>query len=310
MMNNEFHIPVLIDEVLKYLHPVKDGIYVDCTLGGGGHARNILQGLSNKSKLIGFDIDAEAISKARCNLIDYKDQLVLIQDNFINLRERLNDLNVELIQGFLLDLGVSSYQIDSGYRGFSFQSDNRIDMRMDKTQSLDGWNVVNKYEIERLTDIFRKYGEEINSRRIAKKIIDVRNIKSIDTTRELADVIESAVGKKFLIKTLARIFQAIRIEVNNELQNLQHVLHNVIEILDKGSRIVVISYHSLEDRIVKQCFRNESMNRLHNKNKMLPDIMLKPNLKVLTKKPVRAKEEEVKCNQRARSAKLRAAERI
>ena len=290
-MTYEYHTPVLVDEVLQFLVTHSDGFYVDGTLGGGGHAEHILTKLTPQGKLIGFDMDNDAIEHASERLKKFSNTMFL-QDNFTNIKSRLASLGMNHISGLFLDLGVSSRQLDSQERGFSFRSDSRIDLRMNRSQVLDGWMVVNTYEQSQLADVIWKYGEERNSRRIAKKIIFARERQPLDTTQDLARVVESAVGKRWLTKTLARVFQAIRIEVNNELENLRTTLHNAIELLEQGGRIVVISYHSLEDRIVKQMFRSEQ------------------RLAILTKKPIRATEAETAINPRARSAKLRAAERI
>src|ERR1041385_2432754 len=309
-MHNEYHVPVLAEEVLRYLQPARDGIYVDGTLGGGGHTEYIARNMSAQSKIICFDLDNDGLRYAQQHLSDFGKQLTFIQDNFTNLRAQLKILNVNRIQGLLLDLGVSSHQLDQKNRGFSFQEDARIDMRMNTQQKLDGWTVVNTYEQERISEIMWKYGEERNSRKIARRIVEARKNTPIDSTRELARVIESAVGSRFLQKSLARVFQAIRIEVNGELENLRRVLRDSIDFLEKGGRIFVISYHSLEDRIVKQFFKEEAETFIPSKVKLLPDQPRQPRLSILTKKPVEAGKAEIERNSRARSAKLRAAERI
>ena len=310
-MMDEYHTPVLTEAVLTYLHPVMNGIYVDGTLGGGGHAERILAALTPGGKLIGFDMDRDALNFAQQRLGRFGDNMVvLLHDNFANVRTRLRHLKIDRVQGLLLDLGVSSRQIDEPQRGFSFQSDSPLDMRMGRQQHLDGWKVVNMYDQDRLAEIFWKYGEEIHSRRIARKIVHARKDNPIGTTGELAALVESAVGKRFLQKSLARVFQAIRIEVNDELENLDSGLRDAVDILEQGGRIVVISYHSLEDRIVKNFFREQSSNRIPSGTPFAPDKPRQPKLQVLTRKPVTPTPEEINRNPRARSAKLRAAERI
>lgn len=309
-MINEYHVPVLVNEVIHYLLTRPDGIYMDGTMGGGGHAESIISRLSEKGRLVGFDIDQDALQFSEKRLKKFGDRVIYVHDNFSNIRNVLSNQGLSEIDGFLLDLGVSSHQLDVEQRGFSFQSECRIDMRMDQNQSFDGWKIINKYEQTKLAETFKKYGEERHSWRIAKKIVDMRNKKEINTTGELASVVESITGSRFLKKSLARIFQAIRIEVNNELENLQQALKNILDLLIPGGRIVVISYHSLEDRIVKKFFIDNSLTFHLAPHKYLPNTPVKPKLKILTKKPINASYDEILINPRAKSAKLRAAERI
>ena len=309
-MSNEYHVPVLVDKVIHYLQPSREGIYVDGTLGGGGHTEAILMNSSAHNTVIGFDMDTDALAFAQMQLRRFHDRVRYVHDNVANVRTRLIESNVQHIQGLLLDLGVSSHQINVNERGFSFQTDGRIDMRMNRQQQLDGWRVVNAYEQSKLADVLWRYGEERNARKIARNIVDIRKKEPIDTTKQLARVVESVVGKRFLQKSLARVFQAIRIEVNGELENLQRVLRDSVDLLEQGGRVVVISYHSLEDRIVKQLFREESQTSVPAKTKLLPSQLKQPRLRILTKKPVVADRAEIAQNPRAESAKLRAAERI
>ncbi len=309
-MVNEYHEPVLSGEVVRYLCTESDGIYVDCTLGGGGHTAQILQHGSLQSKVIGIDRDTDALRVAHERLIGYADRIKLVQGNFADVRQLLEELGIDQVQGFLLDLGVSSHQINEVSRGFSFQGNSRIDMRMSKDQAFDGWAVVNEYEESQLSDIFWRYGEERFSRKIARRIVEQREHHSINTTEQLGRVVESVVGQRMLVKSLARIFQAIRIEVNNELENLEQMLGDAVDLLVSGGRIVVISYHSLEDRIVKHFFKEQSQPILSETQFVQQEIIREPLLRILTKKPVEATEEEIRHNSRARSAKLRAVERI
>jgi 16S rRNA (cytosine1402-N4)-methyltransferase len=266
--------------------------------------------ISPRGKLIGFDMDIDAITFSRNHLRNFENRIIYVQGNFSDIRKHLDELGVANIAGLLLDLGLSSHQIDDVHRGFSFKEDSRIDMRMCQNQPFDGWKVINTYTLRQLGDIFWRYGEEKNSRRIATQIVEMRESYPIDTTGDLAAIITPITGQKFINKTLARIFQAIRIEVNNELQNLQKGLHDSLELLRSGGRIAVISYHSLEDRIVKDFFRYESQSVIGSNNKLIPDKHKNPRLKVLTKKPIIPEEKEITMNPRSRSAKLRIAERI
>lgn len=309
-MNNDFHTPVLAETAIQYILTVPDGIYVDGTLGGGGHAELLLVNASAHATLVGFDVDPSGLMFAQARLMRFGDRVRYLHDNFANLRTRLLGVNIERIHGLLLDLGMSSRHIDDPSRGFSFQVESRLDMRMDPRQSLDAQSVVGSFSQDQLADLFWKYGEERNSRSIARKIVSERQRKPIRTTTELAGIVEAAVGRKYLRQTLARVFQAIRIVVNNELENLETALHDVIDFLVPGGRIVVISYHSLEDRIVKEFFRTEARRSVSSGNKLIPDRPLEPRLRILTKKPIEADPKEIERNPRSRSAKLRAAERI
>ena len=289
-MNDIFHIPVLLEESMRFLLVKDDGIYVDGTLGGGGHAEEILR-RTKKAKLIAFDIDPEAVKYAGKRLSRYGERVLILNENFARIQSSLDKVGVKSIAGLILDLGVSSYQLDKG-GGFSFRFDEKLDMRMDRRSSFSADDVVNSYPEERLADIIWRYGEERRAKAIAREIVRWRRRKKIETTFELVRIVEKVVAKKYRLKALARVFQAIRIEVNNELENLKSVLSDSVQILEEGGRIVVISYHSLEDRIVKEFFRSER------------------KLKILTKKPVVPGEDEISKNPRARSAKLRSAEKV
>ena len=305
-----FHRPVLVDEVLRLLDPKPNGVYIDCTLGGGGHAEAILERSAPDGILYGLDRDAEAIAFASARLERFGKRFVAVHSSFGDIRRALSAREPGSINGILLDLGVSSHQLNETSRGFSFQSESRLDFRMDLSQTIDGWTVVNSYPEERLSDIIFSYGEERFARRIAKKIAASREQKKIDTTRELADVVESAVGGRMLVKSLARVFQGIRIEVNDELGQLQKALAGSLEMLAPGGTIAVIAYHSLEDRIVKQYFRTEAQDLIRSGNKHLPDMPVEPKMRVLTKRPLTASSKELSENPRSRSAKLRAATKI
>ncbi|MEW5798898.1 MAG: 16S rRNA (cytosine(1402)-N(4))-methyltransferase RsmH [Bacteroidota bacterium] len=305
-----YHVPVMLNEVLAHLVTTPDGIYVDGTLGGGGHAEKILERLSPHGTLIGIDTDADAIQEAGRRLKHFQSSLQLVHDNTSHIADILRSKQITAIHGLLLDLGVSSFQLDEASKGFSFRGDERLDMRMDRRQSLDAHSVVNTYDEEHFADILWKYGEEQQSRRIARAVARKRETAPIETTGQLASIIESVVGGRFLTKTLARVFQAIRIEVNNELERLQNILHDSLDCMATGGRIVVISYHSLEDRIVKKFFASSAATHIPSGNKFQPDAPRVPELRIITKKPIEASEEEQRINPRSRSAKLRAAERV
>jgi 16S rRNA (cytosine1402-N4)-methyltransferase len=306
-VSNHFHTPVLRDEVLGYLITDDAGIYVDGTLGGGGHAAGICERLGREGRLICFDADDDALRFASERLKSIAHKVTFVHSNFRNIKTQLHALGIEAINGLLLDLGVSTFQLDEEEKGFSFRGNARIDMRMDRTQTLSGWDVVNRYDDAKLADVLWKYGEERNARRIARAIVAAR---PVDTTGQLAMTIEKCVGKRFLIKTLARVFQALRIEVNDELRSLEHVLTDSVGLLKTGGRIVVIAYHSLEDRIVKNFFKEASRERIPSGHKYVPDTPVIPKLRILTRSPLEPSREEIERNPRARSAKMRAAEKI
>jgi 16S rRNA (cytosine1402-N4)-methyltransferase len=289
MNQNVFHIPVMVDEVIRYLITKEDGIYIDGTIGGGGHSEEILK--RTKCKVIGFDIDPEAIKFAQERLKPFGERVIILRRNYAQVKEALAELGVSKVSGFLLDLGVSSFQLDYG-GGFSFRFDEKLDMRMDRTSDLTAERILNEFSEEDIALIIRFFGEERRARMIAREIVRYRQRKKIERTSELVKLIDKVVPRKYRLKTLSRVFQALRIAVNKELDNLKVALDSSVDILEKGGRIVVISYHSLEDRIVKSFFK--SNEKIRN----------------LTKKPVTPKEEEIRLNPRSRSAKLRAGEKI
>lgn len=305
------HYSVMLSEAIEGLNIKEDGIYVDCTLGYAGHSSEILKRLK-RGFLFAFDQDKEAINYSEKKLSEISLNFKIIHSNFENLKEKLKEEKVDKVDGILFDLGLSSPQIDDASRGFSFMNDARLDMRMDKEANKDAYFVVNNYSKEDLANIFFKYGEEKLSNVIAKKIVDERKNKPIETTTELVDIIKSAVGANYFYKSHPEreIFQAIRIEVNDELKVLEKVLPDAINLLNKGGRISVITFHSLEDRIVKQIFKENSETDPIFKG--MPDIpdTYKPKIKLINKKPLLPSEEELKNNTRSKSAKLRIIERI
>jgi 16S rRNA (cytosine1402-N4)-methyltransferase len=302
-----YHLPVLCAEAVEFLLASNPRIVVDGTTGGGGHAEKICERLGPGGRLICFDADAEALMESQKRLTRYLDRVTFVHANFRTLRSELQGLGIDTIDGLLLDLGVSSYQLDEGSRGFSYRADEPLDMRMDQRQSRNGRDIVNTYPREQLADVLWKFGEERASRRIASRIVAAR---PLETTGDLAEAVRGAVGGKNLIKSLARVFQAIRIEVNEELTSLTRVLADAVDILGNRGKIVVISYHSLEDRIVKEFFRDEAADSVPSGHKLIPDTPKIPRLRLLTRRPLEAGAEEVARNGRARSARLRAAERI
>lgn len=302
------HKSVLLNETIGNLNIRPDGIYVDCTLGYGGHSEQILKRLTT-GHLYAFEQDMEAIEASQERLKEYNDKLTIIHSNFVNLKEKILELNVSGVDGIIFDLGFSSPQIDDPSRGFSFMQDAKLDMRMNKEQSMSAYEVVNDYKLEDLTTIFYKYAEEKYSKSIAKNIVANRPISS---TLELVDIIKKSVPVKYSLTRHPErvIFQAIRIEVNKELQVLESVLPDAIDLLKKEGRICVITFHSLEDRIVKQTFKlNSEVNSLV---KGLPEIPLEyqPKIKLVNKKPILPSDEEMAENSRSKSAKLRVIERV
>jgi 16S rRNA (cytosine1402-N4)-methyltransferase len=249
-----YHTPVLTQEVLTYLLTAKNGVYVDGTLGGGGHAKSVLEQLDPLGKVIGIDLDDDALAASHKHLAQFGDRAIIVKENFKNIKTVLSQLGVNTVQGVLLDLGVSSFQIDESDKGFSFRADAQLDMRMDRRQQVDAKHVVNQYDEQSLANILWKYGEEKHARRITKAMVHYRTQHPIESTGQLAAIIERTVGGKFLNKTLARVFQAVRIEVNNEIENLRHAIRDCVDILNPGGRIVILSYHSLEDRLIKEAF--------------------------------------------------------
>lgn len=305
-----YHTPVLRDEVLGWLLTSTAGVYVDATLGGGGHSESILQRLDPAGILIGVDTDPDAIRFAADRLSGFAGRVQLVHSNFRNIAAALAQRGIHRITGIVFDLGVSSHQFDEPARGFSFRSDDLLDMRMDQTQPLDARTVVNEYSERSLSDLLWKYGEERAARRIARVIAQQRTTTRIESTGQLTSIVRDVVGERHLVKSLARVFQALRIEVNNELESLEIGLQQAVTLLERRGRIAVISYHSLEDRIVKDFFKLEAAAFQPSGNKLVPDTKLEPTLRILTKKPIEASENELKENPRARSAKLRVAEKI
>lgn len=290
---DQIHFPVMSGEVLSFLKINPKGIYCDGTIGVGGHAEKIIQNLSNEGQLIGIDRDENAISLCKERFKSSKNaNISLFNDSYVNAKRLFQGIGIKQVNGFIFDLGMSSLQLDSPTRGFSFSSKSSLDMRFDVSQSITANNIVNEFTLSDLANIIYNFGEERHSRKIAKSIF---NSRPIETVERLAYAINKVTHPKHRNKTLSRVFQAIRIEVNNELSHLEQMLDIFIDLLKTGGRIVVISFHSLEDRLVKKKFKNLSNSG---------------QLNILSKKPVRASDSELKLNNRSRSAKLRAGEKI
>lgn len=305
------HISVLLEEAVKALNLDENSIVVDATLGYAGHSSEILKRIK-RGRLFAFDQDSEAIKYSTDRLNSIGTNFTIIKSNFVHLKEKLNELGVEKVDACLFDLGVSSPQLDEQERGFSYHLDAKLDMRMNQEQDFSAYDVVNTYSKEELTKIFNDYGESKFSRNIANKIIEYRKTKDIETTLELAEIIKTAVPMKFRIDKhpAKQIFQAIRIEVNHELDVIEPALEQALSMLNVGGRVAVITFHSLEDRIVKRYFKNVS--EIDAKVKGLPNIPEEylPDYKLVVNKAILPSKEELENNKRARSAKLRVIEKI
>ena len=291
-----YHEPVLLNEAAEYLLVNKDSteakVYVDCTLGGGGYTKKILDSTHRDIKVIAIDKDVFAIEHCKSVLSEYSERIEYVQGNFGDINRILTGFGGSFkISGIVMDLGLSSYQLNHE-EGFSYQRDTELDMRADKDQRLTAKDVLNKYDEKELARVFYEYGELRYSRQIAREIFHRRKQKKLETTFDVVEVLKEKVPAKYLNRDLSKLFQAIRIEVNSELENLENVLNDSADFLEQGARIVAVSYHSLEDRIVKNIFRSHD------------------ELKVITKKPVEPLDSEIEINVRARSAKLRVAEKI
>lgn len=305
------HVSVLLNECIEALNIKEDGIYVDCTLGGGGHSYEIAKRLSDKGRLIGIDQDTAALSAAKERLKEFSN-VTYVHNNFYNIEYILNELNIEKVDGILMDLGVSSYQLDEAERGFSYMKDAPLDMRMNRESDLSAYDVVNTYSEDQLFKIIKEYGEDNFAKRIAKFIVERREKESIKTTGELVEIIRAAIPAKFQKDghPAKRTFQAIRIEVNKELAILDKAVEDSINHLNQGGRIAIITFHSLEDRKIKVKFKD-----IEKPCTCPPDFPIcvcgkKSKIKVISRKPIEPSQEESENNSRSRSAKLRVAERI
>lgn len=302
MSDQVYHVPVLLNEVIEGLHINPDGIYVDCTFGGGGHSKAILAQLSDKGKLIAFDQDDDAKKNLPAD-----ERLVFVSHNFRHLQRFLRLEGIAAVDGIMADLGVSSHQFDEADRGFSIRYNAELDMRMDQRQQLTAFEVVNTYTEQRLHKLFEQYGEVTNAKTLAKTIVQIRHVASLKTIdgfkNALREIVKGNPNKYF-----AQVFQALRIEVNDELGALKEMLSQIPSLLKPGGRVAIITFHSLEDRLVKNFFRRGSFDEPEEN----PFINTEPvsELRIITKKPILATDKELKSNSRSRSAKLRVAEKV
>jgi 16S rRNA (cytosine1402-N4)-methyltransferase len=300
---SDYHVPVLYKESLDALNIQPGGVYVDCTFGGGGHSKGILEKLHAPGKLVAFDQDADAQQN-----LPKDERIVFVPQNFRHLQRFLRLHNVLPVDGVLADLGVSSHQFDEGTRGFSTRFDGPLDMRMDQRQSTTARDILLTYQEQQLHKLFEQYGEVTNSKTLARHIVQVRNNNSLQTIDALKVMLQPVV-KGNPNKYFAQVFQALRIEVNDEMGALKELLQQLPQVLKPGGRAVIITFHSIEDRLVKNFFKNEAFEEVVDENPFISTVKEK-QLKVITKKPVAASAEEVKRNTRSRSAKLRVAERV
>ena len=304
---------MLLNECIDGLNIKPDGVYVDCTMGGAGHSKEIVKKLSSEGLFIGIDQDINAINTAKERLNEYSDRVKFIHSNFENIKSELEKLGITKIDGVLADLGVSSHQLDEADRGFSYMQDAPLDMRMDVRSEFSAYDVVNSYSEDELNRIIKEYGEENWSRRIAKFIVEAREESPIKNTGELVEIIKKAIPKKARIDgphPAKRTFQAIRIEVNNELGVITSLIRDVASIMNKGGRICIITFHSLEDRIVKNEFKYLATDCICPPELPICQCDKEKEVKVITRKPTLPSKEEIEVNPRSRSAKLRVAEKI
>ena len=289
------HIPVLLDEVINFLTPKPNQNFIDATVGDGGHAKAILEKTSPNGKLFAIDRDIDSIIRAKSNLKEFGDRVLFINDSFGNISKIVGELKINFIHGIIFDFGMSTNQLENSGRGFSFQKDEILDMRFDSKNPLTAEDVVNDYSEARLVDIFKKYGEEPKAKIIARSIVAYRKNQRIKTTKDLVEAIERVIKRHGKLHPATLIFQAIRIEVNQELAEIERTLADILKVLAKGGKAAFISFHSLEDRLIKNWSRD-----LHRKN----------IIKILNKKPIMAFDEEININPKSRSAKLRVIEKI
>ena len=302
------HKSVLLNETIDGLNIKPDGIYVDGTLGGGGHAYEVCRRLGEKGSIVGIDQDAAAIEAASARLKDFGEKVTIVRSNYCDMKSKLHELGIDKVDGIVLDLGVSSYQLDTTERGFSYREDAPLDMRMDTRQKMTARDIVNDYTEADLYRVIRDYGEDKFAKNIAKHIVQARAMKPVETTAELSEIIRASIPMKFQKKSghpAKRTFQAIRIELNRELDVLRDSLDDMIDLLNPGGRLCIITFHSLEDRIVKSAFRKNE-----NPCTCPPDFPVcvcgkKSKGSIITKKPILPSEEELEYNSRSKSAKLR-----
>ena len=306
-INHPQHKPVLYKEIIHALQPTSSGCYIDGTVGAGGHARGVLEACAPAGRLLGMDLDPQALALARETLAPYGKRVVLVQASFISLPEAMREIGWELVDGILLDLGVSSMQLDTPERGFSIQKEAPLDMRFNGSSGLSAAQLINSLAETDLAEILFRYGEEPRAKRLAKMIVQARPIA---TTTQLAEIAKRAYPGHSRVHPATRTFQAFRIAVNDELASLENVLPKAAAALRQGGRLAVISFHSLEDRIVKDFIREESKDKTNPPYEQLYEVERKASLKEINRKPITPDEPEIKDNPRARSAKLRVAEKL
>ncbi len=306
---SNYHLPVLLNESLDYLITTTNGIYFDATIGFGGHSSELMKRLSNDARVIATDVDENAFNYSK-ERFSSDSRISIYKFNFSMVDVIAKIESIEGFDGIIADLGVSSFQLDNKESGFTYRENTKLDLRMDKSKKITASDVLNNLEEKQIADILWSFGGEKNSRKIASMIIERRKIKKFSTTFELNEIISQITPVNFLAKALSRVYQALRIYVNDELSNLKEFLINGLKVLKKGGRFVVISYHSLEDRIVKDFFVQQSLKSADKKSDPFGIINIEPKLKIITKKPVIPSKKEISMNKRARSAKLRVAEKI
>ena len=302
------HKSVLLNETIDGLNIKPDGIYVDGTLGGGGHAYEVCRRLGEKGSIIGIDQDAAAIEAASARLKDFGEKVTIVRSNYCDMKSKLHELGIDKVDGIVLDLGVSSYQLDTAERGFSYREDAPLDMRMDTRQKMTARDIVNDYTEADLYRVIRDYGEDKFAKNIAKHIVQARAVKPVETTAELSEIIRASIPMKFQKKSghpAKRTFQAIRIELNRELDVLRDSLDDMIDLLNPGGRLCIITFHSLEDRIVKSAFRKNENPCTCPSDFPVCVCGKKSKGSIITKKPILPSEEELEYNSRSKSAKLR-----
>jgi len=305
----KYHEPVLLNEALDFLVTKEDGIYFDATIGFGGHTESLLKRLNRKGIVIGSDKDSEAFNYSK-KKFNGEERVKLYNASFTDIKSIAKIEFIDKFDGILADLGVSSYQLDNPESGFTFRKDVPLDLRMDKSASKTASDLVNTLEENELIKIFREFGEEKAAKKIASKIIERRSTKRIETTFQLKEIVASIIPPNYLNKSLSRVFQSLRIAVNNELEELKKFIPLAVDLLRKRGRIVVISYHSLEDRIVKESFKYETLQCVCPKDYPVCICNKEVRLKLISRKPIKPSAEEIKKNRRARSAKMRVAERV
>ncbi|MDD3887162.1 MAG: 16S rRNA (cytosine(1402)-N(4))-methyltransferase RsmH [Patescibacteria group bacterium] len=311
MNKNIYHVPVLFKEILDYFNPKSNQNYIDATLGDGGHTEMLLEKTSPNGKVMAFDLDQEAINRASKRLEKYKDRIIFVNKNFKEIKKVVNESKFSQVSGILFDLGLSTYQLQSS-RGFSFQTQGKLDMKFDEAtrKHRSAFQIINEGKEEELRYIFRNYGEIQNYWKLTEAIVNKRTLGKIKTSQELVETVRHLAPERFRSRYLAQVFQAIRIAVNNELENIKDALKDSVNVIETKGKIAVISYHSLEDRIVKQFFQQESKGCLCPSEIPICQCHHQASLKILTKKPIIPTDQEIKNNSKSRSAKLRIAEKI